>query len=43
MVIGTPGEELYGGKAIMVKRGAFDGVDTAIMAHPISGLPDSGG
>jgi len=34
MVIGTPGEELYGGKAIMVKRGAFDGVDTAIMAHP---------
>jgi len=34
MVIGTPGEELYGGKAIMVKRGAFDGVDVAIMAHP---------
>ena len=33
-VIGTPGEELYGGKVIMVKRGAFDGVDVAVMAHP---------
>jgi len=34
MVIGTPGEELYGGKVVMVKRGAFDGVDVAMMVHP---------
>jgi amidohydrolase len=33
-VIGTPGEELYGGKAIMVRRGAFDDVDVAMMIHP---------
>ncbi len=33
-VIGTPGEELYGGKVVMVKRGAFDGVDVAMMVHP---------
>jgi len=33
-VIGTPGEELYGGKVIMVNRGAFDGVDVAMMVHP---------
>ena len=34
MVIGTPGEELYGGKAIMVERGAFDNVDIAMIVHP---------
>ncbi len=34
LVIGTPGEELYGGKVIMVNRGAFDGVDAAMMVHP---------
>jgi amidohydrolase len=34
VVIGTPGEELYGGKAIMVERGAFDGVDIAMIMHP---------
>ena len=34
LVIGTPGEELYGGKVIMVNRGAFDGVDVAMMVHP---------
>ena len=32
-VIGTPAEELYGGKVLMVKRGAFKGVDAAMMAH----------
>ena len=32
-VIGTPAEELYGGKAIMVKRGAFGDLDTAMMVH----------
>ena len=34
LVIGTPGEELYGGKAIMANRGAFDGLDIAAMVHP---------
>jgi len=34
LVIGTPAEELYGGKIIMANRGAFDGVDVAMMMHP---------
>ncbi|MBE9502194.1 MAG: M20 family metallopeptidase [Dehalococcoidia bacterium] len=34
LVIGTPAEELHGGKVIMVKRGAFDDVDAAMMVHP---------
>ncbi len=33
-VIGTPAEELYGGKVIMAERGAFDSVDAAMMVHP---------
>jgi amidohydrolase len=36
-VFGTPGEELYGGKAIMAERGAFEGVDVAMIAHPGGG------
>ncbi len=39
VVIGTPAEELYGGKAIMANRKAFDNVDIAMMAHP--GLQDT--
>jgi len=34
LVIGTPGEEMYGGKVFMVNRGAFDDVDIAMMVHP---------
>jgi len=34
LVIGTPAEELYGGKVIMAERGAFDNVDMAMMVHP---------
>jgi len=34
LVIGTPAEELYGGKAIMADRGAFDSLDMAMMVHP---------
>ncbi len=34
LVIGTPAEELYGGKGIMAERGAFDKVDMAMMVHP---------
>jgi amidohydrolase len=33
-IIGTPAEEVYGGKVVMAKRGAFDGVDIAMMVHP---------
>lgn len=33
-VLGTPAEEAVGGKAILVQRGAFDGVDAALMVHP---------
>ncbi|MBL7120216.1 MAG: M20 family peptidase, partial [Dehalococcoidia bacterium] len=34
LVVGTPGEELYGCKETMVRRGAFTGVDAAMMIHP---------
>lgn len=34
LVIGTPGEEYYGCKAHMVRRGAFAEVDVAMMIHP---------
>jgi amidohydrolase len=34
MVIGTPAEELYGGKVLMVQKDAFSGVDVAMMMHP---------
>lgn len=33
-VIGTPAEELYGGKVLMAERGAFQDVDAAMMVHP---------
>ena len=34
VVLGTPAEEGGGGKAIMGDRGAFEGVDAAMMVHP---------
>jgi len=34
LIIGTPAEELYGGKAIMADRGAFSNIDMAMMVHP---------
>ncbi len=34
LIMGTPAEEIYGGKAIMADRGAFDNIDIAMMAHP---------
>jgi amidohydrolase len=33
-VIGTPAEEIVGGKVIMARQGAFDGLDTAMLTHP---------
>jgi len=34
LVIGTPAEEKYGGKTIMISKGAFDNLDIAMMVHP---------
>ena len=34
LVMGTPAEEIYGGKAIMADKGAFDNLDAAMMVHP---------
>ena len=33
-IIGTPAEEGGGGKVLLLDRGAFDGVDAAMMVHP---------
>ena len=33
-IIGTPAEEGGGGKVVMGRRGAFEGVDAAMMVHP---------
>jgi amidohydrolase len=33
-VLGTPAEEMGGGKILMLERGAFDGVHVAMMVHP---------
>jgi amidohydrolase len=34
LVIGTPAEEAAGGKVYLAARGAFDGLDCAMLAHP---------
>ncbi len=34
LVIGTPAEELHGGKVFMAMRGAFNDLDAAMMVHP---------
>ncbi len=34
VVMGTPAEEGGGGKIRLIQRGAFDGVDAAMMVHP---------
>ncbi len=33
-VVGTPAEEMYGGKIRMIEQGVFDGIDAAMMFHP---------
>jgi amidohydrolase len=35
-ILGTPAEETGGGKELMARSGAFDGVDAAMMIHPSS-------
>jgi len=39
-VIGTPGEEGYGGKIVMAGKGVFDNLDIALIVHP--GTYDAG-
>ncbi len=34
VVIGAPAEETIGGKVVLAVRGAFDGVDAALLTHP---------
>jgi amidohydrolase len=34
VVLGTPGEEVFGGKIDMVKAGTFKEIDVAMMVHP---------
>ena len=34
LVLGTPAEEVFGGKIDMVKAGVFQGLDVAMMVHP---------
>lgn len=34
VVLGTPAEEGGGGKVLMARQGAFEGVDAAMMVHP---------
>ena len=33
-IMGTPAEEGGGGKVLMARQGAFDGIDAAMMVHP---------
>ena len=33
-ILGTPAEEGGGGKVFMIEKGAFDGLDAAMMVHP---------
>src|SRR4051794_33082387 len=37
VIMGTPAEEGGGGKQLMIDRGAFEGVDAAMMVHPAGG------
>ena len=37
VLLGTPAEEGGGGKIILLEKGAFEGVDVAMMAHPLDG------
>ena len=34
VLFGTPSEELFGGKVLMLEAGVFDGVDAAMIVHP---------
>ncbi|MCU0231380.1 MAG: amidohydrolase [Acidobacteria bacterium] len=34
LVFGAPAEETIGGKVVLASRGAFDGIDVALLTHP---------
>jgi amidohydrolase len=34
VVLGTPAEEVFGGKVLMLSAGVFEGLDVAMMVHP---------
>jgi metal-dependent amidase/aminoacylase/carboxypeptidase family protein len=36
IALGSPAEEDIGGKVMLIEAGAFEGVDVAMMAHPIA-------
>jgi amidohydrolase len=40
-VVGTPAEELGGGKILLLERGVFDGAHAAMMVHPAPNEADS--
>lgn len=42
IVLGTPAEETSGAKVTMAEKGAFDGIDAAIMVHPSDITSESG-
>lgn len=42
VVFGTPAEETNGAKVIMAEKGAFQGIDVAMLAHPSSIYTKSG-
>ncbi|KAI0364207.1 hypothetical protein BV20DRAFT_956760 [Pilatotrama ljubarskyi] len=39
VLLGTPGEEGGAGKAILLDRGAYEGMDACLMCHPAPGPP----
>ncbi|KAL1939406.1 hypothetical protein VTO73DRAFT_9962 [Trametes versicolor] len=41
VLLGTPGEEGGAGKAILLERGAYQGLDACLMCHPAPGPPFS--
>lgn len=40
VLLGTPAEENGGGKETLARAGAFEGIDAALMVHPMSGAHD---
>ncbi|KAI0092136.1 hypothetical protein BDY19DRAFT_581359 [Irpex rosettiformis] len=41
ILLGTPAEEAGGGKALLLEKGAYEGIDVCVMTHPVSGPPSS--
>ncbi|KAI0634093.1 hypothetical protein C8Q77DRAFT_1055258 [Trametes polyzona] len=39
VLLGTPGEEGGAGKAILLEKGAYEGIDACVMCHPAPGPP----